>query len=128
MSVKELKGITPLYQGELTKQMGKVLDCWNNGYLYEMYVALQGLIGILNPDDRKELMKNDLPHIEEELNKASKQRGMDLYWTREKRRNATLRVLRENLFNLLLKVMATLHEKGYLIQYKRYETGRELGY
>lgn len=128
MSTKELKGITPLYQAELTKQLGKVLDCWNNGYLYEMYVALRALAGLLNKEDNKELLGNDLPHIEKELNKASKQRGMDLYWTREKRRNATLQVLRENLFDLYLKVMTILHENNYLVQYKRYEKGRELGY
>lgn len=119
MSVKELRGITPLFQTELNKQLGKVLECWNNGLLYEMHIALQGLIGLLNPEDSGPLLENDVVHIEKEMGNAMKQRGVDLYWTREMQRVGVVRVLRTNLFNLFLKVMALLHQKGYLELYRR---------
>jgi len=127
VSVKELKGITPLYQAELTKQLGAVLENWNHGNLYGMYLALQGLIALLNPQHQKDLLENDLSHIETEIGKAMKTSRIDLYQTRQAQRNSTVRVLRKNLYDLLLKVMQTLHEGRYLERYREFERGKAFG-
>jgi len=128
LSVKELKGITPLYQTELTKQLGAVLGNWNQGNLFDMYVALKGLVALLNLQHREELLKNDVAHLEDEIERAMKTHRIDLYQTRQARRNSTVGVLRKNLYNLLLKVMKTLHDGKYLELYREYASGRELGY
>lgn len=111
---KTFRGITPLFQTELTRQIGKVTDAIDSGNFWVGYGSLKTLICMLNEKDGDEFLNNDIKHIVEEINEVMQRKKIDLYDMRHTQSHQTLNVLRRNLLLLFRKVMIKLHERGYL--------------
>lgn len=115
-NVKQLKGITPLFQAELTKQIGKITDALDDGNLNRAYNCTKTLIVMLNPTDSKQFWTNDVNHIEKKLNKVFKQKSVDSYQALRLQHSGKQKVLQEHVRSLFWKVMTQLHTGGYLEQ------------
>jgi len=115
--------ITVTFQTVLNRNLIHVTDALNEGTLYRAFHCLRTTIGLLKEQHSKLLFENDLTHIGRELAKASKISRVDLYQTRRAKNSRTRRVLKENLFNLFLKLMEILHKHGYL-EKKRHRVER----
>jgi len=126
MSVKKLRGITPTFQAVLNQELAKVMSAIDEGNTFQAYTSLQTLIDALNPEHTKDLRKEILT-IDKKINVALGLEGVDLTQTRRIQKTTAESVTKRHTRTLFRKVMAVLHDKGYLEMYQRYETGRELG-
>jgi hypothetical protein len=106
--------ITPTFQAVLNKQLAKVTDALDAGNPIDTFIKIRTLILLLNPTDQKELMENDVAHIHAEVDRAMRIESVDLYMTRRKRNSQVRSTLRRHLLELFRKVMAKLHDGGYL--------------
>ena len=111
---KESVFITPTYQAVLNKNLLEATEALNRGDVYHAFLIIKTIIIMLNPRDRDELMESHVKTIQVEVAKAMKTTGVDLYWTRNHRNRAVLKVLREHVYGLFEEVMSKLHEGGYL--------------
>lgn len=114
MSTKELRGITPIFQTALIKEIGKAMDAIDEGDLFKAYSILKTLAGSLKKKDKDALKQNEIAHIEKELSDVSRWRSSDFYQTDLVRNSKRDRILRENIRPLFEKIMEILHEGGYL--------------
>lgn len=115
---RRVHGITPLLQGQLTKQLGKVGDFLDEDDLFKAFRALKTLI-IISPPRVKQNVMDDLDGLEEALTKTRKIHGVDLRQTRKKRLLETTALLRHELRPLFDKVMTELYAGNYLEIYAR---------
>lgn len=118
MSVqRELRGITPLLQAELTKQLGKVTDAIDDDDLLRAWRCLKTLVTISPPKVKKECT-SELDRIDKQIQNAQQQDGVDIYQKRQNRRKTVRHTLRMEVRPLFNKVMNLLYEGGYLEQYR----------
>lgn len=124
---RELRGITPLLQAELTKQLGKVTDALDNDDLARAFRCVKTLITISPPKVKMQVVP-DLNLVEAQIDKARTIRQVDLRQTRKAQKTRITSILRTEIRPLFNTVMNLLYEGGYLEQYKVFERGREIGY
>jgi hypothetical protein len=115
---KELKGITPILQSELIKQIGKVMDALDDNNLDRAFRCLKTLIQVSPPKVKTKVVP-DLDRIEKEIEKAKRIKGVDLYQARQLRKRRTIAILQMETRPLFDKVMHWLYEGGYLEIYRR---------
>lgn len=106
--------MTPTFQTVLNTEILKIMDALDSRDYDRAYGCLKTLISVLNPLHSKEFIKNDLAHIDSQLAKAQQQKSVDTYQMLRIQHSARQRILREHVRPLFCKVMAKLHEKGYL--------------
>lgn len=115
---RELRGITPLLQAELTKQLGKVTDALDNDDLNRAFRCVKTLITISPPKVKMQVVA-DLDLVEAQIEKARCISRVDLKQTRTAQRFQITSILRKEIRPLFNLVMNLLYEGGYLEQYKR---------
>lgn len=106
--------VTPTFAAVLNKQLAKIMDAIDYGHYDSCYSMIKTLIISLNPTDSKELMANDVAHIDKLILASQRQTSMDSYQSKRNYYQKKEEVLRRNLRSLLWKVMQTLHNGGYL--------------
>ena len=110
---RELRGITPLLQAELTKQLGKVTDALDNDDLNRAFRCVKTLITI-SPPKVKSQVTGDLDLVEAQIEKARRISKVDLKQTRTAQRFQITGILRREIRPLFNLVMNLLYEGGYL--------------
>jgi len=111
-----VKGITATFQHVLNMQIAKAMNAIDEGDTFDAYTTLQTLIDSLNPKDTVELRK-DIKAIDDRINKALRLEGVDLVQTRRIQKSTAANVTKQHTRRLFRKVMAILHEGGYLERY-----------
>jgi len=121
--IRELKGVTPTFLAVLNTQIIKVMVAIDAGNTFQAYTSLQTLIDALNPVHTKEL-REDIKKIDARINQALRLEGVDLTQTRRIQKSTAESVTKQNTRRLFRKVMAILHEKGYLEHIRVVRHGR----
>ena len=120
---RELRGITPLLQAELTKQLGKVTDALDNDDLARAFRCVKTLITISPPKVKMQVVA-DLDLVEAQIDKARTIRKVDLRQTRKAQKTRITAILRSEIRPLFNLVMNLLYEGGYLEIVKEIPRGR----
>lgn len=106
--------LTVTFSAVLNHNLLLLTDALNRNDYYETYSREKTIILMLKKEDQKELLENDIAHVDHQLRRAVKIQGADLYSTRRQRKASVEAILRRNVRTIFHKIMLTLHAKGYL--------------
>ena len=106
--------VTPTFQSVLNHQIRKIVDSLDAGDPIDSFLKIRTLILMLNPTDSRYFMENDVKRIHSKIQKAQRQKSVDLYQTRRTQAHSVRSILRQHILDLFYKVMTRLHEGGYL--------------
>ena len=115
MSAEPSPYVLPTYQAVLNRTIASVIEQLNSGDPLAFYRTLRTLIRISPPVAKKDC-EEDMAKLLDEVNRANKVSGIDLYWARDKRNERVKTAIIGKGPPLFEKLMESLHVHGFLLK------------